>query len=147
MVEPNPSKGVAFCMLTNLIWGVVPIYWKQLNHVPYLQLLCHRIVWALPTLLLFLLATRQLHVLHHALCDWNLVLRYASSSLLLGASLFTTLWAVNAGHIVDLSLAFFVFPLLNVLLGIVFLGERLRRYQWVAVGCATIGVLVVGISY
>ncbi|KAF0695076.1 Aste57867_14080 [Aphanomyces stellatus] len=147
MIEANPRRGAIFCVITNLIWAVCPIYWKQITVVPYLQLLSHRIVWALPTLLLFLLATRQLHVLYHALCNWKLVLRYAGSGILLGATLFLTVWAVNSGHIVEMSLAFFINPLMNVLLGVVFLREKLRRYQWVAVACATIGVLIVGVSY
>ncbi|KAF0713222.1 hypothetical protein AaE_011835 [Aphanomyces astaci] len=147
MIEPNPRKGVVFCVTTNLIWSVCPIYWKQLLHVPYLQLVCHRIVWAFPTLLLYLVLSRQIHGLNQAVCNWKIMLRYAGSGLLLGSTLFLTVWAVNSGHIVDMSLAFFINPLMNVLLGIAFLRETLRRYQWVAVGLATTGVLVIAVSY
>ncbi|KAH9109133.1 hypothetical protein AeMF1_015752 [Aphanomyces euteiches] len=147
MIKPNPRFGVICCVITNLIWGVCPIYWKQITQAPYLQLLCHRIVWALPTLLIFLTATCQIQKLWTALCDWKLVLRYAISGIMLGATLFLTVWAVNSGHIVEMSLAFFINPLFNVLLGVVYLRETLRRWQWVSVACAAVGVLVVAISY
>ncbi|ETV91444.1 protein RarD [Aphanomyces invadans] len=147
MIKPNPRKGVVFCVATNLIWSVCPIYWKQLLHVPYLQLLCHRIVWALPTLLVYLTISGQIYVFASNVRIWKVVLRYAGSGILLGATLFLTVWAVNSGHIVEMSLAFFINPLMNVLLGVAFLREKLRRYQWVAVALATTGVLIIAISY
>ncbi|KAF0695077.1 Aste57867_14081 [Aphanomyces stellatus] len=146
MIQANPRRGIICCVAANALWAVAAIYLKLVDTASVVEVFCHRIVWAFPTLLLYLLVTSQLHVLYHSLCNWKLVLRYAGSSLLLGASLYVTVWAIYSNHIVEMSLAFFINPLVNVLLGILFLGERLRRYQWVAVTCAVAGVLVVGIT-
>jgi chloramphenicol-sensitive protein RarD len=121
------------------LWGVLPIYWKLLQSVPSPQILAHRIVWSFLALLTLVVIRRELAPLRHSAQPRNLVL-YAIASALLAANWLTYIWAVNDGRIVETSLGYFINPLVSVMLGVVFLGERLRRPQWLAVALAATGV-------
>ncbi|NCD24108.1 MAG: EamA family transporter RarD [Deltaproteobacteria bacterium] len=121
-------------------WGLLPVYWKLLAHVPTLQLLGHRIVWSFVVLALFLAVKKRLRALRHSLSPavWRI---YIAASLLIGVNWCVYVWSVNAGYIVETSLGYFINPLLSVLLGMVFLRERLRRLQWIPLMLAASGVL------
>ena len=128
-------------------WGLFPAYWKLLQHVPALQLLSHRIVWSFVFLLAFMLLTRQGQSFRSAIAHRKVLLIYFVAALLIGVNWLTYVWAVNAGYIVETSLGYFINPLLNVLLGVIFLRERLRPFQWVPVVLAAIGVIYLTITY
>ncbi|RHY31867.1 hypothetical protein DYB32_003088 [Aphanomyces invadans] len=134
-------------MLAYSIWGVFPIYWKQLQHVPAIQLAMHRIVWSLAVLLLYVFASRQWMALQAAAFTWRNLLIYTASSVFIAANWLIFVWAVNEGYVVEASLGYFINPLLTVVLGVVFFKERLRPAQLVAIAIATGGVLVLAISY
>lgn len=140
------NAGVLAAIGAYASWGLLPIYWKLLGHVPTTQLLCHRIVWSFAVLALFLGVTGRLRALRGDLCPktWG---SYAVASVLIGMNWFMYVWSVNAGYIVEASLGYFINPLLSVLLGVVFLGERLRRLQWVPLGLATAGVLYLTVNH
>lgn len=127
-------------------WGLLPIYWKLLGHVPTAQILSHRIVWSFVTLVLFLGATHKLSELTRKLepAVWRF---YGLASLLIGMNWFVYVWSVNAGFMVEASLGYFITPLLSVLLGVVFLRERLRRLQWPALLLAALGVAYLTLNY
>ncbi|KAF0691385.1 Aste57867_17381 [Aphanomyces stellatus] len=141
---PDGTRGVCHGVLAYTIWGLCPLYWTKLADVPAIQLIGHRIVWSLPCLVAVLAATNQLGAL---VVDGRTLGLYVISSALLGASYFICVWAVNAGFIVDLSLGMYINPLVSVLLGVVFCRETLTRYQWVAIGLATAGMLVMAVDY
>lgn len=140
------NTGILAAVGAYVSWGLLPIYWKLLGHVPTSQLLCHRIAWSFAFLALFLGLTRRVAKLRGDLCPtvWG---SYVLASLLIGVNWFIYVWSVNAGYIVEASLGYFINPLLSVLLGVFFVGERLRRLQWVPLGLATAGVVYLTVQY
>lgn len=127
-------------LLGYLMWGVLPIYWKLLAHVPAIEILQHRFIWLLIAVV-FLIRNRKrlLRVIGDLFKPVGRV--YWLTSLILGGNWLIYIWAVNAGHIVETSLGYFINPLVNVVLGVVFFRESLRSMQWIAVFIAAIGVL------
>lgn len=126
------------------IWGLVPIYWKLLKHVPAIQVLGHRIVWSLAVLLVLVAATRRRGL---ASVSRRVVALYAIAAALIAANWFLYILAVNAGFIVETSLGYYITPLVNVLFGVVFFHERMRPAQWVSIALATAGVVQLTFAY
>lgn len=135
------NRGVLAAIGAYVSWGILPIYWKAIRAVPALEILCHRTVWSLLFVLLLLVITRHWSWVATSLRRPRTLLLFLASACLLAANWYTYIWAVNAGHIVDSSLGYFINPLVSVLLGVLFLGERLRPWQGVAVAIAAVGVL------
>jgi chloramphenicol-sensitive protein RarD len=135
------NYGVACAFLAFTIWGLFPVYFKSLHQIAPLEILAHRMVWSMLFLFIVLTARLQWRWLGPVLRDKRLLARFAASAALLSANWGTYIWAVNAGHIVEASLGYFVTPLVSVLFGLAFLGERLRPVQWFAVVIAAAGVL------
>lgn len=145
MSAPDPRErldraGVAATAGAFVIWGLFPLYWRLLAQVPSLQIIAHRIVWSALLVVGWLLARDRLRW-------WRALsaVPRARSTLLLTALLIAFnwglyIWAVNAGHVVESSLGYFINPLVNVLLGVLVLKERLRPLQWLAVAIAALGV-------
>jgi len=129
------------------IWGLLPIYLRLLRHVPALQLTSHRIIWSFILLIGIVLLLRQWQVFRQELKRPRILIIYTMAAMLLGINWLTYVWAVNAGFIVETSLGYFINPLLSVLLGIVFFRERLRQWQWVAIGLAVAGVVYLTVAY
>ncbi len=127
-------------------WGLVPIYWKLLKHVPAIQVLGHRIVWSLAVLAILVAGRRQAR---SALTNVSrpVVWLYAIAAALIAANWFIYIYAVNAGFIVETSLGYYITPLVNVLFGVVFFHERMRPAQWVAIAMATAGVVQLTFAY
>jgi chloramphenicol-sensitive protein RarD len=141
------NQGILYALGAYGTWGLFPAYWKLLKHVPALQLLSHRIVWSFLFLLAFMLATKQWKSFRAAIANRRVLLIYFAAALLIGVNWLTYVWAVNAGFIVETSLGYFINPLLNVLLGVIFLRERLRVFQWVPVVMAAVGVTYLTVAY
>ncbi len=141
------NKGIWYAIGAYTIWGLFPIYWKWLHQVPAGQLLSHRIGWSFLLLGVFILATRQWASFRKAAFSWRVLGIYLAAACLIGVNWLTYIWAVNAGFIVETSLGYFINPLLSVLLGVFFLRERLRPWQWVPVGLAALGVAYLTIVY
>ncbi|OQR88867.1 hypothetical protein THRCLA_10055, partial [Thraustotheca clavata] len=129
------------------IWGFFPVYWKQLEQVPAVQLALHRIVWSFLLLMLYIFCTRQWKGYKDAISSWRVFGIYCASSLFILTNWLLFVWAINAGYIVEGSLGYFINPIINVIFGVVLLKERLRPWQWVAIFVALVGVLVVAIAY
>lgn len=141
------NKGIWYAVGAYVAWGLLPVYWKWLHVVPALQLLGHRIVWSFLTLLLVILLTRQGPAFRAAALTPRVLRIYLGAAALVSVNWLTYVWAVNAGFIVETSLGYFINPLLSVLLGVVILRERLRPWQWVPIGLATVGVLYLTFVY
>jgi len=135
------NKGVLFGIGAYLIWGFFPIYFKAMQAVPSVQILFHRIVWSFGLLTLLLLLRGQWRDLWAAITGPKLLATYAIAACLLAINWLTYVWGVNAGYVVETSLGYFINPLVNVALGVIFLKERLRPMQWLPVGLAAAGVL------
>ena len=137
---PSRRGGASAAVATYTIWGLLPIYFKLLTTIPALELVGWRIIFTLPVCLIVIVALRQGAELRAILANPGLLLRLGLSAVLVGANWVIYVTAVNAGHVLAASLGYYIIPLINVLLGTVFLGERLGRLQWVAVAVATAGI-------
>jgi len=135
------NSGILNAFGAYFIWGLVPIYWKLLKHVPAIQLIGHRIIWSFILLAGFLLVVRKWPELCSLAADRKVIRIYLAAAILVGLNWFIYVWAVNAGYIVEASLGYFITPLLSVLLGVAFLRERLRLYQWISVALVVSGVV------
>ena len=140
------NKGILYGVTVYVLWGFFPIYWKLLSHVPALQLLGHRIVWSFLLLLGVIFTIKQWNEFRAALNARTFRI-YLIAALLIGVNWLTYVWAVNAGFIVETSLGYFINPLLSVLMGVLFLGERLRAMQWIPVALAASGVAYLTVVY
>jgi chloramphenicol-sensitive protein RarD len=141
------NKGIWYGVGAYLLWGLFPIYWKWLRPVPAIQLIGHRIIWSFVLLALILFVSRQWKAFRAAAFSRRVVLIYLASAVLLSVNWLTYVWAVNAGFVVETSLGYFINPLLSVLLGVFFLREKLRPWQWAPIGLAAVGVIYVAVSY
>ena len=140
------NKGVLFAFAAYGLWGFFPIYFKLLQAVPALQILAHRFVWSVVLLSILLTVTREWSRFR-AVITPKIILTYGIAACLLALNWYTYIWAVNAGFILEASLGYFINPLVNVLLGVVFLKERLRISQWIPIGLAGVGVLYMTVAY
>lgn len=139
--------GGSFAVSAYTLWGIAPLYFKQLAFVPAMEILLHRIVWSFLLLALILTALQQWPKVQAVLRQPKLLAAMLGTALLLAGNWGLFIWAVNNGHMLDASLGYYINPLLNVLLGMLFLGERLRKLQWAAVALAAIGVVFQLITY
>ncbi|UCH58793.1 MAG: EamA family transporter RarD, partial [Anaerolineales bacterium] len=140
------NKGVLSGVFAYLIWGFFPLYIKAVQVVPALQIMFHRVAWSFLFLAVLVLARQQGGRLRQAVRSRRTLGVYTLAALLLAANWLTYVWGVNSGQVVETSLGYFINPLLNVLLGVVFLRERLRPLQWLPVGLAAVGVLYLTVS-
>lgn len=141
------NKGTIYAFASYALWAVLPIYWKLLKGVPPLEVLAHRMVWSLVVLLGLLAFKQRWQWVARARRNRRTLLTFVATAVLLTTNWFVYIWAVDAGFIVEASLGYFINPLINVLFGAVFLGERLRGWQKVAILLALSGVLWLTISY
>jgi chloramphenicol-sensitive protein RarD len=141
------NKGIWYAVGAYVLWGLLPVYWKWLQHVPAPQVLCHRILWSFLTLIAIVLLSRQWNAFRAAMVKPRVLRAYAAAAVLIAINWLTYIWAVNAGFIVETSLGYFINPLLSVLLGVIFFRESLRPWQWAAIALAAAGVLYLTIAY
>ncbi|MCP4419476.1 MAG: EamA family transporter RarD [Chloroflexi bacterium] len=141
------NKGMFFSIAAFSAWGLFPLYWKMLQHVPALEILSHRMAWSLVFVLALLLLRRRWDWLKTAVTNRRTLLLFIASSALLSLNWFVYIWGVNAGFIIETSLGYFINPLVSVLMGVFFLGERLRNGQWLAIALAAAGVVYLTIRY
>jgi chloramphenicol-sensitive protein RarD len=141
------NKGILSGVIAYFIWGLFPIYWKLLDKVPALQLLGHRIIWSFILLALFLFLNRRWQELRSLAFRPKIFRLYFLAAILIGFNWFIYVWSVNSGYILDASLGYFINPLLSVFMGVVFLRERLRIWQWISVSLAGLGVIYLTAGY
>lgn len=139
--------GMFAAVSTFLLWGVMPAYWHVLGKVPPLQIVLHRAVWGALLVCAWLTWKHGRGWLGAVLARPRLAGMLAVSGCLIAFNWSLYVWAVSTGHVVEASLGYFINPLLNVVIGVLFLHERLSRAQWIAVLLATAGVLWLTFSY
>ena len=142
----NRSKAAWYVGLSYTLWGFFPIYWKALAGISPLQLICHRIVWSFLLLAVMVARSRELRASWHAMRSPRIVGIYTIAGLAIATNWLIFVWAVSVNQIVQISLGYFINPLLSVLLGMVVFHERLRRLQWVSVALAATGVLYLTVA-
>jgi chloramphenicol-sensitive protein RarD len=134
-------SGLIFGGASFVIWGASPLYWKALGHVPAIEIVLHRIVWSFVFLVPLILIRKKWTEFTATIKSRQAILILLVSTLLVSCNWLIYIWAVNAGHLLQASLGYYINPLVNVLLGMVFLKEKLRRPQVFAVLLAALGVL------
>lgn len=138
--SPSPPSGLMPALGAYVIWGFLPVYLLLVREVPPFEFVGWRIIWTLPICLLIVAIRRQGPDLRAALRDGRSLMVLTGSAILIGINWLVYVWAIQRGEVLAASLGYYINPLLNVVLGTVFLGERLSGRQWIAVGLAACGV-------
>ncbi|MFP3518193.1 EamA family transporter RarD [Pseudomonas sp. SIMBA_077] len=140
MQAANPRRGYILGLSAYVIWGLFPLYFKLLSSVPAVEIIVSRVLWSALFGSLLLLVWKHPGWWQELRDNPKRIAVLAGSGLLIAVNWLTYVWAVNNDRMLEASLGYYINPLVNVLLGMLLLGERLRRLQWVAVGLAAIGV-------
>lgn len=143
----DQKAGVLLAIAAYFMWGLAPIYFKQLQGIPAVEILMHRIVWSAVVLVGLIFALKHITKVKVALQSPKVMLMLLASGILLGGNWLLFIWAINNDHLLEASLGYYINPLFNVLFGFLFLGERFRRLQKLAVGLAFSGVLILLITF
>lgn len=134
--------GLPYALAAYGIWGFVPLFFKLLTSVPPVEVLAQRIVWSLPLCFVIMAFRRQIGDYISALRDWRVLRLLFVSAVLIAVNWLVYIYSIFTDHVLAASLGYYLNPLVNVMLGMVFLGERLSRLQLVAVVIAAIGVAI-----
>jgi chloramphenicol-sensitive protein RarD len=135
-------QGVIFAFIAYVIWGIAPIYFKLLQQVPATEILTHRIIWSFVFMQVLLSLSRSWQAVRLLLRTPGKLILLLITALLIGGNWLLYIWSINHHHILEASLGYFINPLVSVLLGMLFLRERFRSLQWLAVIMALIGVVI-----
>ncbi len=136
----DQRRGLAITAFTFTLWGLVPVYWHLLKAVPSQQIIAHRIIWSTVLVVAWLLLSHGTGWWKQIAAQPRALPTLALSSMAIAFNWGLYIWAINAGHVIETSLGYFINPLVSVVLGVVVLKERLRGLQWLAVACAALGV-------
>ncbi|KAB7667985.1 EamA family transporter RarD [Bacillus sp. B1-b2] len=151
MEKNNIRNGVLYAAVAYLIWGLFPIYWKNLQGVGADEILASRVLWSFVFMAIILTFTRKWKLFYQTLLSFKknkkqgLMLFIAS--ILVSCNWFIYIWAVNSNKIIETSLGYYINPLVSVLLGIIVLKEKLSKIQYVSVALAGIGVFIITFSH
>jgi len=140
MATANPRRGYALGLTAYVIWGLFPVYFKLLESIPALEIITHRAIWSALFGAALLLVWKHPGWWRELLDNPRRLAVLGASGVLIASNWLVYVWAVNNGHMLEASLGYYINPLINVLLGLLVLRERLRPLQWVAVGLAALGV-------
>jgi chloramphenicol-sensitive protein RarD len=140
------NKGVWLLLPAYLLWGLSPIFWKTLCHVPPFELVLHRTVWSFLLLIIIVLFQGRMNEIKSIFKQKKVLLSLFLTMLILASNWFIFIWAVNNNQILQTSLGYYINPLFFIFLGMIFLKERLRKLQIIALIIASIGVLYFAVS-
>ncbi len=149
--DSEQTRGIAYASFAYFMWGFLPLYWKFIDNVPSDQILAHRVLWSF-VFMLVVLGVRNKWGQFRAefqriRTSSKQFLSLMAASVIISSNWFIYIWAVNAGHIIEASLGYYINPLINVLLGILVLKERLNFWQIVSVILAAAGVLILTVRF
>jgi len=147
MSAPLDRRGLWITLLAYAIWGLMPLYWHLLREVPPLQVVTHRAIWCAVLVTGFLGIRHGRGWLDEIMTRPRLVLMLAVGAVFMTGNWGLYVWAVVNGHVIEASLGYFISPIFNVLIGVLFLHERLSRLQWCAVSLAAAGMLWLTLGY
>ncbi len=140
-------SGVWYAILAYGLWGLLPLYWKLLQHVPSIEILAHRIFWSFVFVSILLAVFRRWQVLREVMSNKKSRLYIFFCSLLITCNWFLYIWGINNDHVIETSLGYYINPLLSIVLGVVVLKERLTFWQVISVVLAAIGVVIVTVEF
>ncbi|NIE72122.1 EamA family transporter RarD [Pantoea sp. ICBG 1758] len=142
MDSQQTREGIFYALGAYFIWGVAPAYFKLVRAVPPAEIMTHRVIWSVLFMLILITLSRSWKQVRQVAAQPKKVLLLALTAVTVGGNWLLFIWAVNNQHMLEASLGYFINPLINVVLGMLFLRERFRRLQWLAVVLAAAGVLV-----
>ncbi|MCE0491649.1 EamA family transporter RarD [Pantoea sp. Mb-10] len=142
MDTQQTRQGIGYALGAYFIWGIAPAYFKLVKAVPPTEIMTHRVIWSALFMLILITLSRSWKQVSKVVTQPKKVLLLALTALTIGGNWLLFIWAVNNQHMLEASLGYFINPLINVVFGMLFLRERFRRLQWLAVALATLGVLV-----
>ncbi|KJV47035.1 chloramphenical resistance permease RarD [Pantoea sp. BL1] len=142
MDTQQTRQGIGYALGAYFIWGIAPAYFKLVKEVPPTEIMMHRVIWSALFMLVLITLSRSWQQVRPVLAQPKKVLLLAVTAVTIGGNWLLFIWAVNNQHMLEASLGYFINPLINVVFGMLFLRERFRRLQWLAVLLATLGVLV-----
>ena len=155
LLAPRPAldaagearAGVGYGVAAYGLWGLFPLFWPLLEPAGAVEILAHRIVWSLVVVAGVLALTRNLGFLRGMPGRSRVVMLLGAAAIVIAINWGVYIYGVNSGHVVETSLGYFINPIVTVLLGVFFLGERLRGLQWVALGCVALAVTLLTLQY
>lgn len=140
-------KGLGFGIAAYGMWGAFPLYWPLLEPAGAIEILAHRVLWSLVTMVVIVAVWRRTTQLRAVVADRRVVVLLALASVVISINWATYIWGVNNERVVETSLGYFINPLVTVLMGVFVLGERLRPLQWLAMVVAALAVVVISVDY
>ena len=144
---PEQRRGLLLGVAAYGLWGAFPLYWPLLEPAGAIEILAHRILWSMVTMGLLVVIFRRTPQVRAILANRRTFLLLASAALIITVNWATYIYGVNNDKVVETSLGYFINPLVTVLMGVFILGERLRPMQWVAMGVASLAVVVLTVDY
>jgi chloramphenicol-sensitive protein RarD len=142
----DDGRGLALGAAAFGLWGLFPLYWPLLEPADATEILAHRVLWSVVFSGLLVMVLRRGRAFREIWRVRRVRLAMTGAGIVIGFNWFTYIWGVNNGHVVETSLGYYINPLVTVLLGVVVLGERLRAWQWTALGIASGAVLVLSVG-
>lgn len=139
--------GLLFGVSAYSIWGLFPLYWPLLEPSGSIEIVANRSVWTLFFCIIALSFSRQIRVTFQLMRSWNIFLKLTLTSILISINWIVYIWGVNNNHVVECALGYYINPLIIIAFGVILLKEKMRRLQWVSVGIAAVGVIVLTIDY
>ncbi|MCM2988535.1 EamA family transporter RarD [Bacillus safensis] len=150
-LNEQQSKGVLYTAASFTLWGLFPLYWKLMEHISSGEILAHRIVWSFVFMCGILLYLKQvrpaMQTVKGLILDGKAFFSLLLSAILISVNWYVYIWAVNHGLMLEASLGYYINPLVSVLLGIIFLKERLNKLQTIAIFIAAFGVILSTVQY
>jgi len=143
----NYKVGLLLGIGSYLIWGLFPLYWPLLKPANSIEIVSHRAVWTFVLCIILLVAMGKLRSTFSLLKSRRVALRLAISTVLVSVNWLVYIWGVNHGHVVECALGYYINPLIIIAFGVILLKEKMRKLQWVSVGIATVGVIVLTVDY
>lgn len=145
-IFPANISGFLAALGAYVIWGIFPLYMKAVAHIPVMEVVVHRVLWSLPIGLGIIIVIGHSRALWAALKQPKMLAMACLTSALITANWSIYIWAIANNHAVDAALGYYINPLVNVLLGLIFLRERLNRWQWCSIMLAVVAVLILTIN-
>lgn len=150
-MKQDEKIGIFYAAFSYIVWGILPMYWKWLNHISAEEILANRIFWSFIFMLCLLIVSKKwgffIQTLKEIKINKKVFVSLITASLLITANWFIYIWAVNANHIVETSLGYYINPLISILLGVFILKERVNKLQIISFCIAAVGVFILTFSY
>ena len=141
------KQGVFYAIAAYFMWGLLPLYWKVFQAMGAWEILAHRIVWSVVFVAIIIVVTKRTRKLRESVSGAKMVGALIVCSLLISANWLLYIWAVNNDQVMQTSLGYYMNPLITVLMGVIFLKEKMHVGQWISLALASCGVLYITIQY